>query len=196
MFNLGAMLTLFLVVRVCAAPFSPKVRGQIERHPRLHLLWFGLVAVFVAAVFILPGMIKKSERKARLQQRRESMWQQVQAAGGWEALRAECVRFAAEHQPEHSRGWRDLGEGTNQWPIISSLNPLWLDVSPSDPGDTNVAIILRWLSRRSRYSLVGFSLVVTSSDALELPSKLGFSVPASGQVRCLTNGVFEVVDDY
>lgn len=190
LFNIGATLTLFFVVRVFAAPFSPKVRAQIERHPRLHLLWFGLVAVFVAAVFILPGMIEKSHRKARLRQLRESTAQQVQAAGGWEALRRECVRFAAEHQPEHRRFWRGRGEVTNQWPIINSLAPFWVDAYPSNALNKGEVVSLSWGSRRTGR----FTLVVTSSDTLELPTDL--FVPASGQVRCLTNGVFEVTRGY
>ena len=47
----GALLALpvYMLVRIGALPFSKRARGQVRRHPLLHVLWL----VFAVVIFFL-----------------------------------------------------------------------------------------------------------------------------------------------
>ena len=43
-----------VLVRIVFLPFSKRVRGQVRKHPFLHILWF-LIAAIVFMVFVMTG---------------------------------------------------------------------------------------------------------------------------------------------
>jgi hypothetical protein len=57
---------------------------------------------------------------------REMLAKRVQTAGGWDAVRRDCLSFAAQHTDGFYSNWHD----TNLPPAILALRPLSVEYAP------------------------------------------------------------------
>jgi hypothetical protein len=85
-----------------------------------------LLGIFVVSIFISwfmtwwpPISVERHSQRAQLAER-------VQAAGGWDAVRRDCISFAEQHTDGFLSQWRD----TNLPPAILGLRPLTLEYQP------------------------------------------------------------------
>jgi hypothetical protein len=84
---------LMFFVRVVFGPFSPKIIGQMRKHPIMHVVW-GLFAIcsfyflFVLAPSGSPAWMDRIDQRKKLAER-------VQSAGGWDAVRRDCEMLAS-----------------------------------------------------------------------------------------------------
>ena len=118
---------LMLIVRLAIAPFSSKVSGEMRRHPVIHVIWggiaFGSVLIFSGIVnpAAWPSVsVERKEQRAKLADR-------VHAAGGWDAIRRDCVRFAEQNTNGFYSHFRD----TNGLPAaVVALKPMTVEYQP------------------------------------------------------------------
>ncbi len=119
--------TLLFVVRLAAEPFSATVSAQIRRYPVIHIVWgcfaFASVVLFYLG-FLNPTMwppvsVERREQRAKVLER-------VQSAGGWEAVRRDCISFAEQQTNGFYSHWCD----TNLPPAILALRPMMVQYEP------------------------------------------------------------------
>lgn len=113
-----------MVVRLLASmEDSPSSRSSL---PRL-LLLIAIVAFtffFILPAFLVwwpPVFVERHSQRAKLAER-------VQAAGGWDAVRRDCIAFAAQNTNGFYSHWRD----TNFPPAILALKPMIVKYAPQD----------------------------------------------------------------
>jgi hypothetical protein len=92
--------------------------------PRLLLLtaiaaltFFVIIPAFL--IWWPPASVERHSQRAKLAER-------VQAAGGWEAVRRDCIAFAAQNTNGFYSHWRD----TNLPPAILALKPMIVEYAP------------------------------------------------------------------
>lgn len=116
------------IVRLVVALFSSKVSEQMRRHPVIHAIWgcFAFGGGLIVLSLLNPEMwppvsVERREQRAKVMER-------VQAAGGWDAIRRDCVRFAEQNTNGfHSLGFRD----TNGLPAaLVALKPMEVEYQP------------------------------------------------------------------
>jgi len=94
---------LAFLARLCSATFSEKAAQRIKSHPILHGFWAlpGIFSVLVLLLFFDPMLFNIwPPHWLELKRQRETVQERVQAAGGWEKLRQDCVTFANTNQNE------------------------------------------------------------------------------------------------
>jgi hypothetical protein len=119
---------ILFIARLVTAPFSAKVSEQIKKHPWTHLVWgfSALLGVLVVFGLLDPAMwppisVERREQRAKIMVR-------VQSAGGWDAVRRDCIVLAGQHTNGFNSHWRD----TNALPTaIAALRPLTVQYAPS-----------------------------------------------------------------
>src|SRR5580765_2471508 len=120
---LGCFLVeLLFFVRLLCAPFSEKIREQMSRHRVLHWVW-GCCALFTAFVwFVLfnPSAWPPTWWERRAQ--RSRVVQRVQSAGGWQALRRDCISFAQTNEIVEWFRWH-TNDAPALPPAIAALQP-------------------------------------------------------------------------
>ena len=119
---------ILLIIRLVVARFSKKVSEQIKKHPVVHIIWgiFALLGILVFFGILNPEMwppasVERREQRAKIMVR-------VQAAGGWDAIRRDCMTFAAQNTNGFYSHWRD----TNGLPpAIVTLKPMTVEYEPA-----------------------------------------------------------------
>jgi hypothetical protein len=88
----GIGVILFLA-RILVAPFSEKVFSQMRRHPVAHLVWglFCVCGFCFLYILVFNGPPDWWDRR----QQRKVVYERVQAAGGWNAIRRDCELLAS-----------------------------------------------------------------------------------------------------
>jgi hypothetical protein len=125
LFYIPIFLAIALGVRVVFALVSPDSRRSLRQHPILHLVWF----LAIPACFLLYGVSFSaylhrspwfywSERR----EQRQQVLERVQSAGGWAALRRDCVSLARQH-PDDPFVWRPSEDLKSLPPTIAALKP-------------------------------------------------------------------------
>jgi hypothetical protein len=119
--------TLLFVVRLVAALFSPKVSEQMWKHPTFHMIWgcFAFVGVLFILGFLNPEMwppisVERREQRGKIMDR-------VQSAGGWDAIRRDCIALAEQNTNGFYSHWHD----TNLPPEILALKLMTVEYSPN-----------------------------------------------------------------
>lgn len=83
--------------------------------------------IIVIVLFVLPGFSDWwPPAWVERRQQREELAQRIQAAGGWEAIRRDCILFAGQQTNYFFPYWRS----TNLPPAILALNPLVVQYVP------------------------------------------------------------------
>ncbi len=122
------MAALFFIVRLVVALFSSKVSEQMRRHPVIHAIWgcFAFGGGLIVLGLLNPEMwppvsVERREQRAKVMER-------VQTAGGWDAIRRDCVRLAEQNANGfHFSGFRD----TNGLPAaVVALKPMAVEYQP------------------------------------------------------------------
>jgi len=97
-----------------------------KKSPLSFLLWIplGLLVLF----FMLPSCLTwwppaSVERRTQ----RQKLSERVQLAGGWDAIRRDCIAFAKQNANGFHSQWHD----TNLPPAILTLRPLIVQYSPT-----------------------------------------------------------------
>ena len=119
--------TLLFFVRLVAASFSTQVLEQMRRHPKVHFVWgcFAFVSIMLFYSGILntamwpPISVERREQRAKIMER-------VQTAGGWVAVRRDCISFAEQHTNGFYSHWHD----TNLPPAILAIRPMIVQYEP------------------------------------------------------------------
>lgn len=201
--SLGCLLaSLAFVVRFFCAPFSSTIREQVNRHRRLHLIW-GALAVTTA--FILFPVLNPAAWPPRWWERegqRKQVRGRVQVAGGWEALRRDCVLLVRTNESLYWSRWF-----TNDRPVLppalAALKPQQVEyVSPRLLGEAEgqsrthvVRIKIFGMHSTGGHSTPYFGLeVVTDASAGSYVPKRAPAVPGNGHLkhRRVFEGVYEI----
>lgn len=118
---------LMFLVRIIVATFSEKVSEEMHKHPVVHTIWGGLA--FVGVLFFL-GVIDPTmwpPRSIERRQQRATLMERVQAAGGWDAIRRDCVALAEQN----TEGFYSHFRATNGLPAaIIALKPMLVEYAP------------------------------------------------------------------
>ncbi len=121
-----------LVIRMIMALVSRASARQLRKHWKVHVLWFLTIP---AACLIFWPYIDNAwpplwwERQALLNE----MQAKVQSAGGWEALKKDCLAFAEQHKDESGSSWHR--NDTNGLPAsIAALQPQRVEFYLPDVG--------------------------------------------------------------
>lgn len=118
---------LLFIVRIVVAPFSAKVSEEMRRHPVVHTVW-GCLAFVGVLVFLgvvdpaiwPPRSVERREQRAKVMER-------VQAAGGWDTIRRDCVGLAEQN----TNGFYSHFLDTNGLPAaIVALKPMTVEYQP------------------------------------------------------------------
>jgi len=192
---------LLFVVRLYVAIVSPKVVGQMRKHPVIHIVW-GCFAM-IGGLFILDGLYPNlwPPRFIERQTQREKVVQRVQAAGGWAALQRDCDALVKEYH-DSAFIWH-LGNTNELPPAIAALHPREVtfyspamvhDSSPDEPQVPVVCIKVFGLHSTGGHSVPYFGLdVVCSTNAGYHPpsAKGGASGNHYDSYRQVTETIFE-----
>jgi len=118
---------LLFIVRLVVAPFSVKVKEEMRKHPVVHTIWGCLAFV---GVLIFMGVIDPAmwpPRSVERRQQRAKVMERVQTAGGWDAIRRDCVTLAEQNTNGFFSHFRD----TNGLPAaIVALKPMMVEYVP------------------------------------------------------------------
>lgn len=128
-FMVCPLAALLFVIRLVVAPFSPKVSEQMRNHRVIHTILggFAFVGVLVFLGILAPTMwpplsVERREQRAKVMER-------VQAAGGWDAIRRDCVILAAQNTNGFYSHFRDA----NGLPTaIVALKPMTVEYVPPE----------------------------------------------------------------
>jgi hypothetical protein len=118
---------LLFIVRLVVAPFSAKVSEEMCKHPVVHTIWgcLALVGVLVFLGVVDPAMWPPKSVERR--QQRAKVMERVQAAGGWDAIRRDCVTLAEQNTNGFYSHFRD----TNGLPAaLVALKPMMVEYAP------------------------------------------------------------------
>ena len=115
-----------IIVRLVCATYSKKILDSMRRHPGIHWIWGGFALLslplyhgFLNPVAWPPPIIERREQ-------RQEVLERVETAGGWDAIRRECMVIAEKHKDGFFSGYRD----TNLPPAIFALKPLMVKYNP------------------------------------------------------------------
>jgi hypothetical protein len=200
---LAGMLVFFMfVARLVCSPFSEKIQDQMRRHPVWHWLWAVLA---VASGFFLYALIHPSVLRPNWLERRtqhDTVLQRVQSAGGWEALRRDCISLAQTNEMVRWIRWHTNGAPVMP-PAILALKPQ--EVSYYSPkvfgpksGELQIPVVrvkVFGMHSTGGHSTPYFGLEVIASDSTEgYAQKAHPAVPGNGfeQYRKVSEGVFEI----
>ena len=207
---IGGLLSLTLLARILAGPFSDRIIQEVRNHPVLHGMWGIAVAFYLVWLQLLPQTgvpdwwVRRGQRK--------TVFAQAEAAGGWNAIRAGCESLATNNPNESywfPRGRQApvlvRGVGPNAKtitpaipsalavlsPFIVELNPAW-----NDPGI--VAMRLKFfggrISRGPSIPYYGLELAFGTNALNFQPKQVNPSGVLRGRrtYRKIAEGVYEV----
>jgi hypothetical protein len=126
---------LAFLARVIHALFSEKAAQRIKNHPIVHGFWAlpGIFSALILLLFFDPMLINIwPPHWLELKRQRETVQQRVQAAGGWEKLRQDCITFANTNQNENVF-W--IRWNTNHIALpstLTGLNPFMINYCPTN----------------------------------------------------------------
>jgi hypothetical protein len=121
-----------LVIRMIMALVSRASARQLRKHWKVHVLWF--LAIPAVCLIFWPYIGNAWpplwwERQALLNE----MQAKVQSAGGWEALKKDCLAFSEQHKDESGSSWHR--NDTNGLPAsIVALQPQRVEFYLPDVG--------------------------------------------------------------
>jgi len=126
LFMVCSLAALTFVVRLVCAPFSAKVSDEMRKHPVVHLVWggFAFVGVLMFLGLLNPSAWPRPSVERREQRRKVT--ERVEAAGGWDAIRRDCMILAEQHTNGFYSHWND----TNLPPAILALKPRTVEYHP------------------------------------------------------------------
>jgi|ERR1051326_1738043 hypothetical protein len=190
---------LLFLVRLLCAPFSEKVREQMSRRPALHWVWGGVAFFGWYVWFVLLNVSAWPPAWWERRAQRATVVKRVQAAGGWETLRRDCLSFAQTNQIVQWNRWY-TNDAPELPPAIAALHPQRVDyVSPKVLGSRSALPIVRvkifGMHSTGGHSIPYFGLEVISGTSSEgNPRKLLPPTPGNGHLkrRKVCDGVYEV----
>jgi hypothetical protein len=92
---IGPIVVFFGFIRLVSLLFSAKVQAQVDRYPRFHMVWGHCALLYVFLWLTIPLQYDWLQ----LREHREKVYARVQAAGGWDALRRDCLALAEQPPP-------------------------------------------------------------------------------------------------
>ena len=95
---LAILLGVFLIVRLFSAIFSERIRSQIGKHLGLHV-FLVVACVFLIMPYRNPNYYGPPYWMVRREERQQ-VFERVEAAGGWSALRAACTNLVVQAKEE------------------------------------------------------------------------------------------------
>jgi hypothetical protein len=193
---------LLFLARLLCSVFSPKIREQMRKYPTIHTIWACLAFLgFLTITGFLNPFAWPPKFMERRTQRAEVM-ERVRSAGGWDALRHDCVLLARTNEFVHwYRGF------TNDAPIlpptIAALKPREVEfVSPkflsNGPEEFRIPVVR--IKLFGMHATGGRSTPYFGLEVVISPSSEGYTPKArpaaSGNghtnYRKVSEGVYEV----
>jgi hypothetical protein len=154
------------------------------------LLWIPLVLLMFFLIS-LPVLNWWPPISVEQRTQRQKLAERVQSAGGWDAIRRDCIALAEQNPNGFRSGWHD----TNLPPAIVALSPLLVQYSPKD-GCVRMRIF--GMHRTGGHSTPYFGLEVdTSTNSISYQHGSGY---ADGGVigshysepERVANGIYEI----
>ncbi len=190
---LAILLGVFLIVRLFSAIFSERIRSQIGKHLGLHV-FLVVACVFLIMPYRNPNYYGPPYWMVRREERQQ-VFERVEAAGGWSALRAACTNLVvqAKEEPGGYLYWR-RGATNALPPAFTALQPQLVEVSQDK--DATPVVFIKFFggwSTGARYT-PSYSLHVRCG-----PTPQGFEPEifqrgntVIGKSRLLTDSIFEI----
>lgn len=138
-FFTAGLLIITFPVRIITSLFSQETCDQIRRNPRLHALW-GILA-FGSFLFLYvfssgawpPRWFERKQQRAQVLER-------VNAAGGWDVLRNECVDLMKAHQT-NGFFWFHRNDTNIASSTLLALKPQEVRFEPYDSRNSNNLVV-------------------------------------------------------
>ena len=196
------LIGLLFLVRLLCAPFSATIRLQMRQQRVFHWVWgcFALFASFLLFVLFNPEAWPPAWWERRTQ--RERILQRVQSAGGWEALRRDCILLAQTNEIIQWSRWH-----TNDAPVlppaIATLQPQQVYFFPpkllgpqsNEPRTPVVRIKIFGMHSTGGHSTPYFGLeIVAASSNEDYTPKARPAVSGNGHrnYRKVSEGIYEI----
>jgi hypothetical protein len=193
---------LLFLARLVSAAISSKVSGQMQRHPIIHLIWgcFAIVGALVFTGTLDPGAWPPASIERRTQ--RQKVLDRVEGAGGWEALRRECIAFAETNEMIQWSRWH-TNDSPALPPILMALQPQQVYyVSPKvlgplsgEPKIPIIRIKVFGMHSTGGHSIPYFGLeVIATSSPVDYTPKASPAASGNGHLdhRKVSEGVYEI----
>ncbi len=182
-------LALLFLYRAIGAIFSLRLRNRMRDNPFAHFLMFCAIPVAVGLVLLIhPGWLKRYEE-------RRQVLKKVEQAGGWDALRRDCLVIASQatNFERGDMGW--LKYMTNFPPLpsaVSTLDPLRFTCTYDGAGSVVRFHVLGHYSTDGAWPEYWLWFYCGEGTESYVP-KVNFGGGRFGvTVRMITNGIFEV----
>ena len=193
---------LLFLARLLCSVFSPKIRDQMRKYPTIHTVWACLAFLGFLTItgflnpFAWPPMFME-----RRTQRAEVM-ERVRSAGGWDALRHDCMLLAQTNEYVQWSRWSSHAAPA-LLPAIAALKPQQVDfVSPTllhnGPEESRTPVVR--IKIFGMHATGGRSTPYFGLEVVISPSSEGYTPKArpaaSGNghtnYRKVSEGIFEV----
>jgi hypothetical protein len=164
-------------------------------------IFLALLALYCFWTLLISGAFPPAWYERRAQ--RQKLIERIQAAGGWEALRRDCIALAKTNENEIFRWARWVTNAPTLPPAIMALQPQEVYYVSSKfhtgvPDEPQIPIVR--IKVFGMHSSGGHSTPYFGLDVVTTPSKVDYSpnarraVPGNGHMdhRKLVEGVYEI----
>lgn len=202
LFIVCPLAAILFIVRLVCAPFSSKISDQIRRHQLIHWVWggFGLVGALMVVGALNPAAWPPPSVERRAQ--RLEVRDRIETAGGWEALRHDCIEFAQTNEVVQWSRWF-TNDAPALPPAIRALQPQQVYyVSPKlfGPHSDESKIPIVRIKVFGMHSTGGHSTPYFGLEVVATPSSEDYTPKArpaasgNGHVhyRKVSDGVYEI----
>lgn len=157
-----------------------------------------LIAVLLFAVFVFPTLFEKINRIVEHKRIYKDSLQQIDKAGGWQAIESASLAFATDikGKPYFSEQyyWRGKRLTTNELSAtLEALQPWRIELEPDENHVPLLRIILYGIHRTGAYDqpYFGIWVVCTNVPADYVPKFTGDRAGRSGEIERKGNLIFE-----
>jgi hypothetical protein len=189
LFMVCPLAALTFIVRVACAPFSPKVSDEMHRHPVIHWIWGGFAFL---GVLLFLGVLNPSAWPLPSIERREQrrkLLERLESAGGWDAIRRDCVVLTEQHTNGFYSHWGD----TNLPSAILALKPRTVEYSPHYG---RVSMRIFGIHSTGGHSTPYFGLEVVTRKTEDYKPGAGYGGGVSGNYHStfseVADGIYEI----
>jgi hypothetical protein len=184
------LLVLTFIARIIGAVYSPRSRQEIRTNPVRHFLWFLTIPLALYLSGVLGGPFR-----SKIAREREWALERVQLAGGWDAIKRDCLVLANEPNNADGFDWYQYGSASKWTPLpqaIAALNPIRVMWNSNEPVPiVRIHVVGRYNTDNAwpQYWL----WFVCREMPKDFWPRVTVEVPRfTPQIRRLTNSVFEV----